>query len=125
MCLKVPSFAPEFLIFLWMIFFFLLKLLDFATMQMTILYSSGKNANIVISKLRHDFAITSEWFYEKYMVLNANKCRFPTLGFYEPFQNFSFNDTTIENVTEENILRIVNDDKLNIKSHCVKYCNFT
>ena len=59
------------------------------------------------------------------MVLNANRCHFPTLGFNEPFQNFSFGDTTFENVNEEKILRIGNNKKLNVKSHCVKYCNFS
>ena len=66
------------------------------------------------SRLRHDFVIISEWFCQKYMVLNANKCHFLTLGFNEAFPNFSFNDTMIKNVTEENILRIVIDKKLNI-----------
>ena len=60
-----------------------------------------------------------------YMVFNVNKCHFLTLGFNEPFQNFSFNGNAIKNFTEEKILRILNDDKLNIKSHCVKGCNFT
>ena len=34
------------------------------------MYSSDKNFNIVISRLRHDLAIISEWFYENYVVLN-------------------------------------------------------
>ena len=36
------------------------------------MYSLDKNSNIVISGLRHDFAIISEWFYENYLVLNPN-----------------------------------------------------
>ena len=36
-----------------------------------IMYSSDKNANIVIDWLRHDFAIITAWFYENYMVLNT------------------------------------------------------
>ena len=63
------------------------------------MYSSEKSANIVIDRLRHDFALISEWFYENYMVLNADKCHFLTVGFNEPFPDFPFNDTTIENVT--------------------------
>ena len=49
-----------------------------------ILYSSDKNVNIVISRLRHDVAIMSEWFYENDMVLNTVKCYFLTVGF-NPF----------------------------------------
>ena len=71
------------------------------------MYSSDKNANIVISRLRHDFAIISEWVYENYMVLNADKCHYLTIGFNEPFPDFSFNDTIIENINEEKILGIV------------------
>ena len=33
------------------------------------------------------------------MVLNADKCNFLTIGFNEPFPDFSFNETTIDNVT--------------------------
>ena len=39
-------------------------------------YSSGKNANIMINRLRHDFAIILKWFYENYMVLKADTCHF-------------------------------------------------
>ena len=42
---------------------------------------SDKNSSIVISRLRHDFAIISEWFYENYMVPNPDKYHFLTLGF--------------------------------------------
>ena len=86
------------------------------------LYSSGKNANIRISRLRHDFAIISEWFYENYMVLKASNCHFLTVGFIESFPDFSFNDTTIENVAEEKILGIVNENKVNFKSHSKNIC---
>ena len=42
--------------------------------------------------------------YEKYMDLNPDKYHFLTLGFNESSPDFSFNDTTIENVTGEKIL---------------------
>ena len=38
------------------------------------IYFSDKNANIVVNKLRDDFTIISQWFYENYTVLNPNKC---------------------------------------------------
>ena len=53
----------------------------------------------MISRLRHDFAIISEWFYENYMVLNPDKRQFPALGFTKPFPDFSFENTIIKNVT--------------------------
>ena len=81
------------------------------------MYSSDKNCNIVISRLRHDFAIISEWFYETSVVLNPDKCHFLTQGFNNPFPDFSFKNTIIKNVTEEKILGIVIDNNFNFKSH--------
>ena len=60
------------------------------------MYSSHKNPNIVISRLTHDFATISEWFYENYMVTNPDKCHFLTLGFNKPFHDFSFENTVIK-----------------------------
>ena len=77
---------------------------------------SDKSSNIVISRLRHDFAIISEWFYENYMLLNPEKCHFLTLGFNKSSPDFSFENTIIKNVTEEKILGIVIDNNLNFKS---------
>ena len=37
---------------------------------------------------------------KNYMVLNANKCHFLTVGFNESFPDLSLNDTTIENAIE-------------------------
>ena len=56
------------------------------------------------------------------MVLNPNKCHFLTLDFNKPFPDFSFENTITKNVTEENILGIVIDYKLNFKSHIKKIC---
>ena len=81
------------------------------------LFSPVKNANIDISRLIYNFLKISEWFSEKYMVPNANKSVFLTLGFNDPFPNFSFNGTTIKNVTAEKIIRAVIDNKLIITSH--------
>ena len=84
--------------------------------------SFDKNSNIVIRRLRHNFAIISEWLYENYMVLNPDKCRFLTLGFNKPFSDFSFENTIINNINEEKILGIVIENNLNFKSHTKKIC---
>ena len=42
---------------------------------------------------------------------------FLTLGFHGLFPDFFFNDTTIENVTEEKILGTAINNKLNSKSN--------
>ena len=84
--------------------------------------SSDKNFNIVIRRLREDFAIISEWFYGNYIVLNQNKCHFLTLGFNKLFPDFSFENTIIKSVTEEKILGIVIENNLNFKSRMKKIC---
>ena len=55
----------------------------------------------------------SELFYKNHTVLNADTCHFLTLDFNEPFPDFNgtFDDTKIENVTEEKMLGIVFDNK--------------
>ena len=84
------------------------------------MYSSGKYSNIVISRLRHDFAIISEWFYEKCMVLNLDKYRFLTLGFNKPFPDFSIENNIVKVITSEKVLGIVIGYNLNFKSHMKK-----
>ena len=84
--------------------------------------SSDKNYSIVISRLRHDFAIRAEWFYKNYMVLNPDKCNFLAVGFNKLFTDFSFKNNIIKNVTEKKILVIVIDNNLNFKSHMKKIC---
>ena len=65
------------------------------------MYSWDKKSNIVMIVTLHDFTTISEWFYENYMVLNPDKCHFPTLGFNKPLPDFFFENTIIKNVTEE------------------------
>ena len=74
------------------------------------IYSSDKHSNIVIGRLRHDFAIISKGFYENYMVLYPDKCHFLTLGFNKPFPDSSFEITIIKNGTKAEILGIVTDN---------------
>ena len=57
------------------------------------MHSLDKNTNIVISRLRHDFAIISEWFYENYMVRYTDDIILMRhqFDFNKPFPDFSFN----------------------------------
>ena len=68
------------------------------------MYSSDKNANIVISRPRHDFSIISEWFYEDFMVLNDDKGHFLSVGFHEPLPDFSFNGTQLKMLQRKRFL---------------------
>ena len=76
--------APYYLTFLLMIFLFIETTTLYNYADDSTMHSSHNNTNIVISRLRHDFAILSEWFYKSYMVLNEDKCHFLTVSFNEP-----------------------------------------
>lgn len=48
------------------------------------------------------------------MAFNADKCLFLKFSFNGPFPDFPFNNTTTENVAEEEILWILIYNKLNL-----------
>ena len=51
------------------------------------------------------------------MILNPDKCHFLTLRFQDTQPNFSYDNITIKNISEEKILGITTDDKLTLKNH--------
>ena len=75
----------------------------------------------MVSELRHVFVTISEWFYENYILLNADKCHSITVSFNEPFPDFSVSYTAIGNITDEKVFGTVIDNKLNFKSHLKTY----
>lgn len=90
------------------------------------MYSSVKNANVVISKPRQDFPTISEWFYKNCMALNEDKCHFLVIGFNELFSDFfqryyNWYDCN-DKIIIENILVIVLDIKLILKSYLKYIC---
>ena len=52
------------------------------------MYSSDKNANIMINRLELDFAIISEWFYENSVVPKPVKCHFSLSALLSHLQIF-------------------------------------
>ena len=56
------------------------------------------------------------------MILNPGKCYFLTLGFQDAQPNFSYDNITIKNVSEEKILGITIDNKLTFKNHLKNIC---
>ena len=69
----------------------------------------------MISQLMGDFGIISELFYENCIFINSDKCYFLTVGFNQPFLEFSFNDITIKNATGKKNFWIVINSKLNAR----------
>ena len=56
------------------------------------------------------------------MILKPDKCYFLTLGFQDVQPNFSYDNITVKNVSEEKILGITIDNKLSFKSHLKNIC---
>ena len=69
----------------------------------------------MISGLMGDFVIISILFYENCIFINSDKCYSLTVGFDQPFLEFSFNDITIKNATGKKIFWIVINSKLNAR----------
>ena len=86
------------------------------------LYACNKDENKIMQDLLQDFTNLSNWFYENYLVLNADKCHFMTLGFKSPLPNFIFKKEVIKNSPEEKILGITIDNKLTFESHLETIC---
>ena len=86
------------------------------------LFSCEENFDLVYEKLRSDFAILSKWYFDNFLVLNAGKCHFMTLGTGNTFFDFQCDDVIIENKQEELILGILIDNELSFQSHVNSIC---
>ena len=69
------------------------------------LYTSDKSISNMINSLSHDFTILSKWFYNKFMVLNPDKCSFILLGVDDELQtNLVCGNETLKNSKQEKVL---------------------
>ena len=60
-------------------------------------YSTGKDLEIVKSVLVKDFRAIKEWFYEKFMILNPDKCHYMCIGKKTESDIFKFENLFLEN----------------------------
>ena len=87
------------------------------------LYAYNKNLETVISNLRQEFSILSNWFYDNYMVLNPGKCHFMLFGVKENEQfDLICNDITLKHSSHEKILGVTIDNKLSFDEHIINIC---
>ena len=86
------------------------------------LFPCEENFDLVYEKLRSDFAILSKWYFDNFLVLNAGKCHFMTLGTGNTVFNFQCDDVIIENKQEESIFGILIDNELSFQSHVNSIC---
>ena len=86
------------------------------------LYNTGKDLELVKSVLVNDFRAVKEWFYENFMILNLNKCRYMCIGKNTDSDIFKFENVCLESSKEEVILGITIDNKLTFDSHIKSIC---
>ena len=81
------------------------------------LYTFEDNLKKIKDNLRNSFDTVDQWFYENYVVLNAEKCHFMCLDNNTENETFLFRNILIENSKEQKILCFIIDNKLNFKSN--------
>ena len=89
------------------------------------LFFSGTNITLVKSQLRVEFNALTKWFYDNYMVLNPGKCHYMSFGNISNDDDIILNEKCIKRSTEQVLLGITIDDKLNFKSHIGSLCRKT
>ena len=87
------------------------------------MYAYNKNLETVISNIRQEFTILSNWFHGNYMVLNPGKCHFMLFGVKENEQfDLICNDITLKHSSHEKILGVIIDNKLSFDKHIINIC---
>ena len=86
------------------------------------LYSIGKELNIIKEKLRKDFKVVTDWFFENYMTLNPTKWHYMCLGKNKENDTCNFGNISLKNRKEKVILGLAVDNKLSFDNHVKKIC---
>ena len=86
------------------------------------LYTFGNDLKEVKRALNLDFRNVREWFYENYMVLNADKCHFMCFGLNKEDETLEFDEISLKNSNKEKFLGITIDNKLTFESHVTDLC---
>ena len=64
-----------------------------------------------------DFMILHQWFHENHMTLNPGKCHYMIIGSKDLSHMIMLNNNEITSSSEEKLLGILLDTKLNFESH--------
>ena len=71
--------------------------------------------------LLSDFRTVNNWFYENFMILNPGKCHFMSIGKETHDEDvFYYNNLTLKNSDEEEILGVTIDRELTFHQHVNK-----
>ena len=76
------------------------------------LYSIGKELNIIKEKIRKDFKVVTDWFFQNCMSLTPIKFCYMCPSKNKEKDIFSFENISLKNSKEEVILDLIIDNKL-------------
>ena len=86
------------------------------------LFATGTDIQLINQMLLSDFRAVNNWFYENFMILNPGKCHFMSIGKDTRDEDvFYYDNLTLKNSNEEEILGVTIDRKLTFHQH-IKKC---
>ncbi len=84
----------------------------------TTIFASDKNLDNVIMRLESDSTVIIQWFQDKFMKLNTEKCHFMVIAkSADQTITVSIGDSTIKNSCEEKLLGVIIYRKLTLETH--------
>ena len=86
------------------------------------LYVISKNLHAVKSNIKANVVIMQKWFYENLMVLNPGKCHYILIGNHDEPDKINLNIRENANNTNEKLLAVLIDKKLNFNVHIKTLC---
>ena len=86
------------------------------------LYSTGKEWDTIKEKLRNDFKVVTDWFFENYVSFHPTKCHYMYLDENKKNNAFNFKNISLKNSKEEVVLGLTIDNKLLFDNHVKKIC---
>ena len=85
------------------------------------LFATGIDIQLINQMLLSDLKIVNNWFYENFMILNPGKCHFMSIGNDTHDEDvFYYDNLTLKNSNEEEILGVFIDRKLIFHQHTKK-----
>jgi len=80
-------------------------------------YSCSNDLNILKSNLEVDCLNAINWFKNNYMKLNTDKCKLLVAGRKDHIVNINVGDSNIEESKEANLLGVLIDNELSLRTH--------
>ena len=87
------------------------------------LFPTGTDIQLINQMLLSNFRAVNNWFYKDFMILNPGKCHFMSIDKDTRDKDvFYYDNLTLKNRNEEEILGVIIDRKLTFHQHIKKMC---